>query len=94
MRREQIRHALEEASKLGHHTEFVIAGSLSVLGLLEVPPDLMSVSIDIDFFPLNDPSHVQDIIGEIGEDSAFHQANGYFLDPISSKHQPSRGSRF
>jgi hypothetical protein len=83
MRREQIRHALEEAAKLGPHTEFVVAGSLSVLGLREVPPDLMSMSIDIDFFPLRDPTHVQEITTEVGEDSAFHEANGYFLDPIS-----------
>lgn len=84
MRREQILLALEEAAKRGHHTEFVIAGSLSVLGLKEVPPEMMSMSIDIDFFPLRDPTHVQEIIDELGEDSLFHELNGYYLDPISS----------
>lgn len=84
MRREQILLALEEAAKSGHHTEFVIAGSLSVLGLKEVPPELMSMSIDIDFFPLHDPSHVQEIVAELGEDSVFHEQHGYYLDPISS----------
>lgn len=49
MRREQLRKALEAAAELGHHHEFVIAGSLSVLGLKEVPPEMMSMSIDIDF---------------------------------------------
>jgi hypothetical protein len=83
MRREQIRLALEEAARLGHHTEFVIAGSLSVLGLKEVPPEMMSMSIDIDFFPLNDPTHVQEIADALGEDSAFHEQHGYYLDPIS-----------
>lgn len=84
MRREQILLALKEAARCGRHTEFVIAGSLSVLGLKEVPPELMSISIDIDFFPLRDPTHVQDIVAELGEDSAFHEQHGYFLDPISS----------
>lgn len=84
MRREQIRRALEEAAKLGPHTEFVIAGSLSVLGFKEVPPEMMSMSIDIDFFPLRDPTHVQEVTDLLGEDSEFHEKNGYFLDPISS----------
>lgn len=84
MRREQILLALEEAAKCGPHTEFVIAGSLSVLGLKEAPPEMMSMSIDIDFFPLRDTTHVQDIVAELGEDSAFHEQHGYYLDPISS----------
>ncbi|MYM40550.1 DUF6036 family nucleotidyltransferase [Duganella qianjiadongensis] len=84
MRREQVLLALKEAAKCGRHTEFVIAGSLSVLGLKEVPPELMSISIDIDFFPLRDPTQVQDIVAELGEDSAFHEQHGYYLDPISS----------
>jgi hypothetical protein len=84
MRHEQIRLALEEAAKLGPHKEFVIAGSLSVLGLKEVPPEMMSISIDIDFFPLHEQTHVQEICNELGEYSLFHETNGYFLDPISS----------
>lgn len=84
MRREQIRLALEAAAKLGPHREFVIAGSLSVLGFKEVPPDMMSMSIDIDFFPLHDPTHIQEVTDLLGEDSEFHEKNGYFLDPITS----------
>lgn len=84
MRREQIRIALEEAVKLGTHKEFVIVGSLSVLGLKEVPPEMMSMSIDIDFFPLHDQTHVQEISAELGEDSSFHESHGYYLDPISA----------
>ncbi|NYE63161.1 hypothetical protein FHW58_004389 [Duganella sp. 1224] len=84
MRREQILLALKEAAKCGPHTEFVIAGSLSVLGLKALPPELMSMSIDIDFFPLRDPTHVQDIVDELGEDSVCHEQHGYYLDPISS----------
>lgn len=42
------------------------------------------MSIDIDFFPLRDPAQLQDISAELGEDSAFHEQHGYYLDPISS----------
>lgn len=45
---------------------------------------MMSMSIDIDFFPLHDPTQVQGIVAELGEDSAFHEQHGYYLDPISS----------
>jgi hypothetical protein len=84
MQREQIRIALQEAVKLGPYKEFVIAGSLSVLGLKEVPPEMMSISIDIDFFPLRDQTQVQNIRAELGEDSEFHESHGYYLDPVSA----------
>ena len=54
MLRSEIQVALEAAAKISLHREFVIAGSLSVLGYKEIPPEMMSLSIDIDFFPLGD----------------------------------------
>lgn len=83
MRRDDIRAALESACALSAHTEYVVAGSLSVLGLLDQPPQDMSMSIDIDFFPLRDPGRASDIAAVLGEDSDFHQRNGYYLDAIS-----------
>ena len=55
MQRKQIQVALEAAAKISNQYEFVVAGSLSVLGYLGTPPEKMSMSLDIDFFPLNDP---------------------------------------
>lgn len=83
MHREQIRQALEAARSISHHHEFVIAGSLSVLGLLDQPPVTMSMSIDIDFYPLRDPGRASDIAMALGEGSDFHQRHGFYLDPIS-----------
>lgn len=83
MQREQIQKALEAARDLSHHNEFVIAGSLSVLGLIERPPGSMSMSIDIDFYPLRDPGRAGDIAGVLGEGSVFHDRNGIYLDAIS-----------
>ena len=60
MLRSEIQVALEAAAKISLHREFVIAGSLSVLGYKEVPPEMMSLSIDIHFFPLGDQTHVQE----------------------------------
>lgn len=83
MLRAQIQAALEAARKASQHTEFVIAGSLSVLGLIEHPPEAMSMSIDIDFYPLRDPARAALIADELGEGSEFHDRNGYYLDAIS-----------
>lgn len=83
MRLEDIQVALEEASRISRQHEFVIAGSLSVLGRIDMPPELMSMSIDIDFYPLRNPSRAGEIAGMLGEDSEFHERHGFYLDPIS-----------
>lgn len=83
MLRSEIQVALEAAAKISPHREFVIAGSLSVLGYKEIPPEMMSLSIDIDFFPLGDQTHVLEVAQALGEDSEFHESHGYYLDPIS-----------
>ncbi|WP_176731503.1 DUF6036 family nucleotidyltransferase [Burkholderia cenocepacia] len=82
MNLDDVRTILAEAKKLSHHTEYVIAGSLSVLGLKTDIPDLMSLSIDIDFYPLRDPGRAGEIARELGEGSEFHKTHGYYLDPI------------
>lgn len=55
---EDIECLLLEASKIIHHMEFVIIGSLSVLGAIKEPPCAMVASIDVDFYPRNDPDRV------------------------------------
>ncbi|MDY7573891.1 DUF6036 family nucleotidyltransferase [Actimicrobium sp. CCI2.3] len=82
MRLEEIQVALEAAADISNHHEFVIAGSLSVLGYVDPPPEMMSMSIDIDFYPLRDPGRALEISTALGEDSDFHERNGYYLDPI------------
>src|SRR5690606_13548472 len=83
MRREEVQTALEAACNISRHHEFVIAGGLSVLGRMDMAPEMMSMSIDIDFFPLRDPGRAGEIAAILGEDSKFHERHGYYLDPIS-----------
>jgi hypothetical protein len=83
MRLEEIQRALEAASAVSNHRQFVIAGSLSVLGLMVEPPPRMSMSIDIDFYPKNDPGRASEIAAVLGEDTEFHEKNGYYLDAVS-----------
>ena len=74
---------LLEASRIIHHTEFVIIGSLSVLGALREPPRAMVMSIDVDFYPKHDPGRAFDLMPFIGEGSKFNHQHSYYADAVS-----------
>jgi hypothetical protein len=67
------------------HTEFVVIGSLSILGLQDDAqiPDGMSMSIDVDAYTRRDPARIFDVLEQFGEDSPFHQTHGIYLDAVS-----------
>lgn len=70
--------------ELTKHQDLVVIGSNAVLGLAEhsvIPPE-MAMSTDIDGYLKNDPERTSDLIKALGEDSAFHQDVGVFLDPV------------
>lgn len=69
------------------HRDYVVIGSLSVLGMSEVSPipSGMTVSIDADCYTLSDPPRVFDLQGALGEGSQYHRLHGIYLDPVSPK---------
>lgn len=78
---------LSEARKLCGHTDYVIIGSLSVLGMADVAaiPIDMTISIDADCWTLNDPGRIDDLRPALGEGSDYHRAHGIYLTPVSPK---------
>jgi hypothetical protein len=80
---------LVEAAKLSNHRNFVIAGSLSVLGAVMRPPQDMLMSRDVDLYTKLDPERVfveiADATVGISEGSKFHVRHGFYADPISPK---------
>jgi hypothetical protein len=78
---------LDAAQALCGHREYVIVGSLSVLGMAEVAaiPADMTLSIDADCYTPSDPARVFDLKDALGEGSAYHRAHGIYLDPVSPK---------
>jgi hypothetical protein len=74
-----------EAGKLTGHTEFVVVGSLSILGVVQGRnvPARMLLSIDVDCFTRQDPGRVFELGKALGEGSAFETRHGFYLDPIS-----------
>ena len=55
---EDIETLLVEAAKLSNHRNFVVAGSLSVLGAVMRPPAEMLISRDVDLYTKLDPDRV------------------------------------
>ena len=78
------------ARDLTGHRDFVVIGSLSILALEDAGglPEDMTMSNDIDAYTREDPPRVFDLQAALGADSSFHEAHGYFLDPVSP-HLPS-----
>ena len=69
------------------HSDYVVVGSVSVLGMSEVCdiPAGMTMSIDLDCYTLADPPRVFDLQAKLGEGSAFHSLHGIYLNPVSPK---------
>ena len=81
MNRGQLFTLFERARQLSGHDDFVVIGSLSVLGLEDGGPipDEMSMSIDVDCYTRADPDRVFDLAAPLGEYSTFHVEHGYYL---------------
>jgi hypothetical protein len=76
-----------EARKLTGQDEFVVVGSLSILGIVkgsDVPAPML-MSIDVDCFTRHGPEQVEAVHGALGAGSAFEASHGFYLDWISPK---------
>ena len=85
MKRDYLFKLFQEAHRLTGHRDYVVIGSLSILGTQdedELPVE-MSMSIDIDSYTKSDPLRIHDVAATLGEGSDFHRENGYYLDPVS-----------
>ena len=69
------------------HRDYVVIGSLSILGMSEVSaiPADMTLSIDLDCYTLADPPRIFELQGALGEGSRYHSSHGIYLDPVSPK---------
>ena len=81
----QLDRLLTEVSKKHHVKTFVVMGSLTVLALIDDRriPDAMTVSVEVDAYPENDPGRAFDIAGDFGLGSGFEQENGFYFDAVS-----------
>jgi hypothetical protein len=80
---QQLHALLTKAKELCQHQEYVIVGSLSILGSISQPPREMVMSIDVDTYIKNDPGRTTLLQQPLGQGSVFEDVNGYYLDPVS-----------
>lgn len=85
MRLSSLLHLLSEARAVSGHSEYVVIGSLSILGMEDVVeiPEGMSMSIDVDAYTRKDPGRIFDLQDALGENSPFHRDHGIYLDAVS-----------
>lgn len=69
------------------HRDYIVVGSLSVLGMAEVAtiPAAMAMSIDADCYTPADPARIFELQASLGEGSPYHREHGIYLDPVSPK---------
>ena len=82
----QLQVLLREARRLTKHKEFVVVGSLCVLGIVQRASEIparMLMSIDVDCYTKADPGRIFELKEKLGQGSKFEQEHGYYLDPIS-----------
>jgi hypothetical protein len=83
LNRGQLHALLCRARELSGHSEFVIVGSLAILGAVAEPPDAMVMSIDVDTYMKADPGRTGELCEALGQGSPFEDEHGYYLDPVS-----------
>jgi len=85
VRREDLRRLFARARDLCGETDYVVFGSLAVLGYAGEVPPRMAASLDVDAFSKGDPGRIFDLAPALGQGSPFEAEFGYYLDPISPR---------
>lgn len=82
MKRHELEHVIRAAGTIADTRELVIFGSQSILGAYPDPPGVLSVSQEVDTYPLAEPEKADLIDGSIGELSPFHEEFGYYAHGV------------
>ena len=85
MKREDLRRLFARARDLCGETDYVVLGSLAVLGYAGEVPPRMAASIDVDAYSKSDPARIFELASSLGQGSPFELEHGYYLDPISPR---------
>jgi hypothetical protein len=78
MKNDTLLHLLMAAHQHCGHRDYLVVGSVSVLGMAQletIPPD-MTLSIDAYCYTLADPPQVFDLSAQLGEGSPRRHARG------------------
>jgi hypothetical protein len=82
VRREDFDHVIRAAADAVGLDEFVIVGSQAIHGQVSAPPPELLESMEVDMYPLADPSRADEVDGALGDGSWFERTNGYFAHGV------------
>src|SRR5437867_104598 len=82
MRRSQLEEIMRAASAVVARKEFILFGSQSVHAITDGPPVDVLVSRECDVWLRDEPAMPESLKRELGVDSPFRQAKGFYLDPL------------
>ena len=82
MRKSQLEEVIRAASALAQRKEFVLFGSQTIHAITDTPPVEVLISRECDVW-LNEEPALQELLKrELGADSPYRNANGFYLDPL------------
>jgi hypothetical protein len=79
----QLEHIIRAAGSITGCKEIVCVGSQAILASFPKPPDEMTMSMEADVYPLEDPAKADLVEGTIGELSPFHETFGYYAHGVA-----------
>jgi hypothetical protein len=80
--RQQLEHIIRAAAGNADTRDIVIVGSQAILGTYPNAPEDLTMSMEADVFPKENPRAAILIDGAIGELSIFHQTFGYYAHGV------------
>lgn len=84
MKKQHVDHVLRAAGRITGEREFIIIGSQALHGSYPDLPDRISFSAEVDLIAKGNPDRGE-LLNAIGQDSSFHEAHGYYADPVDMK---------
>lgn len=83
MLKKKIGLLLDAARLETKHTDYVIIGSLSILGSPDSPPPGMVTSVDVNLYPKHVPDRAGEVAKKLGFGSSFEAKHGIYADAVS-----------
>lgn len=81
MKREDFDHVVRAAAHIVQD-DVVVIGSQAVLGPHPDAPESLLTSLEVDLYPLSDPTRADLIDGALGDGSPFHETYGYYAQGV------------
>jgi len=82
MRRQDLEHIIRAAGDIAKDDEIVVVGSQAILAEFPGAPAELLESAEADVYPRHHVARAEEIDGNIGELSLFHETHGYYAHGV------------